>query len=77
MDPGRDNAERLWKTEQLVNSNACGALLSWLPQARPEQLRRLQVCAQACDDPVFLMRPEAARFEASPSPAPLRNAMSQ
>ena len=40
-------AERLWVTEQLIKSNACGALLSWLPQARPEQLRRLQVCAQA------------------------------
>lgn len=61
-------AERLWATEQLVKSNACGALLSWLPQARPEQLRRLQVCAQSCDGPVILFRPEAAQYEASAAP---------
>lgn len=61
-------AERLWSTEQLVKSNACGALLSWLPQARPEQIRRLQVCALACEGPVVLFRPEAAQFEASAAP---------
>ena len=63
-------AERLWCTEQLVKSNACGALISWLPQARPEQIRRLQVCAQSCEGPVFLCRPAAAQHE--PSAAPLR-----
>jgi protein ImuA len=61
-------AERLWATEQLVKSNACGALLSWLPQARPEQLRRLQVCAAGCDGPIVLFRPDAAQYEASPAP---------
>ena len=61
-------AERLWATEQLIRSNACGALLAWLPQARPEQLRRLQVCAGSCDGPVVLFRPEAARHEASAAP---------
>lgn len=63
-------AHRLWTTEQLIRSNACGALLAWLPQARPEQLRRLQVCAAACEGPVILFRPEAAQHE--PSAAPLR-----
>jgi len=63
-------AERLWVTEQLVKANAAGLLLSWLPQARQEQIRRLQVCAQACDGPVFLCRPAAAEHE--PSAAPLR-----
>jgi protein ImuA len=58
-------AERLWCTEQLVKSGACGALVAWLPQARPEQIRRLQVCAQACEGPVFLFRPAAAQHEAS------------
>jgi protein ImuA len=61
-------AERLWVTEQLVKSNACGALLAWLLQARAEQIRRLQVCAKACDGPVFLFRPETARHEASAAP---------
>ena len=63
-------AERLWVTEQLVKANAVGLLLSWLPQARQEQIRRLQVCAQACEGPVFLCRPAAAEHE--PSAAPLR-----
>lgn len=63
-------AERLWCTEQLVRGNGCGALIAWLPQARPEQIRRLQVCAQTCDGPVFLFRPAAAQHE--PSAAPLR-----
>ncbi|MDZ7914355.1 MAG: translesion DNA synthesis-associated protein ImuA [Rhodococcus sp. (in: high G+C Gram-positive bacteria)] len=58
-------SERLWCTEQFVKSGACGALVAWLPQARPEQIRRLQVCAQACAGPVFLFRPAAAQHEAS------------
>jgi len=62
-------AERLWSTEQLVKANPRGgAILAWLPQARAEQLRRLQVHAQSCDCPVFLFRPEAAQFDASPAP---------
>jgi protein ImuA len=63
-------AERLWVTEQLIKTNAAGLLVSWLTQARQEQIRRLQVCAQACDGPVFLCRPAAAEHE--PSAAPLR-----
>jgi protein ImuA len=63
-------AERLWVTEQLIKTNAAGLLVSWLPQARQEQIRRLQVCAQACEGPVFLCRPAAAEHE--PSAAPLR-----
>lgn len=63
-------AERLWCTEQLVKSNPMGAVLAWLPQARAEQIRRLQVHAQSCHSPVFLFRPLAAERE--PSPAPLR-----
>lgn len=63
-------SERLWATEQLVRANAAAAVLTWLPQARPEQLRRLQVLAQGCEGPVFVFRPLAARHD--PSPAPLR-----
>jgi protein ImuA len=61
-------AERLWVTEQLIKSNAAGAIIAWLPQARQEQIRRLQVCAQAFEGLVFLCRPEAARHEASAAP---------
>ncbi len=63
-------AQRLWVTEQLIKTNAAGLLVSWLPQARQEQIRRLQVCAQASDGPIFLCRPAAAEHE--PSAAPLR-----
>lgn len=67
-------AERLWVTEQLVKSNPRGAILSWLPQARADQIRRLQVHAQSCESPVFLFRPVTAQREASP--APLRTLVS-
>ena len=61
-------SERLWVVEQLLKSAACGAVLAWLPQARPEQLRRLQVLAQGHEGPVFLFRPQGAQHEASPAP---------
>ena len=61
-------SERLWTTEQLVKANPRGAILAWLPQVGPEQLRRLQVHAQTCDCPVFVFRPELARRDASPAP---------
>lgn len=61
-------AERLWAAEQLLRAKSFGALLAWLPQARPEQIRRLQVAAQACEGPVLLFRPAAAQHEASAAP---------
>lgn len=63
-------AERLWAAEQLLRSRAFGVLLTWLPQARPAEIRRLQVLAAAGDAPVFLCRPSMAARE--PSAAPLR-----
>lgn len=63
-------AERLWVAEQVIRANAAGLVIAWLPQARQEQIRRLQVSAQSCDGPVFLCRPAAAEDE--PSAAPLR-----
>lgn len=61
-------AERLWATEQLIKSEPSGAVLAWLPQARQEQIRRLQVHAHTCDAPVFLVRPEIALRDASSAP---------
>lgn len=66
--PADSPAERLWCTEQLIKSNACGAIVSWLSQARPEQIRRLQVLAQSFEGPAFLCRPAAAQHEASAAP---------
>lgn len=61
-------ADQLWVTEQIIKSGPAGAVLAWLPQARPEQIRRLQIHAQSCDAPVFLFRPVAALADASPAP---------
>lgn len=63
-------AQRLWVAEQAIKARAKGAVLAWLPQARPAQIRRLQVCAQGGTGPVFLFRP--ASEQATPSAAPLR-----
>jgi protein ImuA len=63
-------SQRLWATEQLLRANAAAAIVAWMPQTRPEQLRRLQVLAQACEGLVFICRPLVARHD--PSPAPLR-----
>jgi len=52
----------------MIKSDAAGVIVAWLPQARQEQIRRLQVCALACQAPVFLCRPEAARHESSAAP---------
>ena len=60
--------DRLWVTEQIVKSDPAGVVLSWLPQARPEQIRRLQIHAQSCDAPVFLFRPTGTLGDASPAP---------
>ncbi len=59
--------ERLWAAEQLIQADTQGAILIWLPQARPEQLRRLQSHAQGSRSLLFAIRPEIARYEASPA----------
>ena len=63
-------AERLWATEQALKARCVCAVLSWLPQARQEDIRRLQ--AQAAQHPglFFVFRP--ARLQADSSAAPLR-----
>ena len=61
-------AEALWAAEQAIKSHV--AVLAWLPEARPEQIRRLQVAALGSSAPAFLVRPE--RMGAQSSAAPLR-----
>ena len=68
-------ASRLWATEQALRCADVAAVLAWLPQVgpgqvRPEQLRRLQMAANTHAKLLFVMRPESAREE--PSPAALR-----
>ncbi|MFT7775180.1 recombinase RecA [Roseateles sp.] len=59
-------AQQLWAAEQAIKSRV--AVLAWLPEARPEQIRRLQVCALGSDAPAFVARPERAAQQSSAAP---------
>ncbi|WP_310385372.1 translesion DNA synthesis-associated protein ImuA [Roseateles sp.] len=61
-------AQQLWALEQAIKSNASAAILAWLPHAAPEQIRRLQSCAQAMDAPIFLFRPLSTQTQSSAAP---------
>lgn len=60
--------DRLWAAEQVLKSASFGALLCWLPQAKPDHLRRLQLAAGSGEGLVFVCRPAAAQAESSPAP---------
>lgn len=61
-------ADRLWAAEQVLKSVHAGALLCWLPQARPDHLRRLQLAANGGERLAFVFRPAVAQLESSPAP---------
>ena len=61
-------ADALWAAEQILRNGSCGALLCWLPQVRPESLRRLHLAAQASDLLFVALRPSAAAAHATPAP---------
>lgn len=72
------SADRLWALEHSLRSMAFGALLCWLPETsqhplKTDQLRRLQLAAQAQGGLCWAFRPLAA--SALPSPASLRLAL--
>jgi protein ImuA len=60
-------AQRLWATEQALRCADVDAVLAWLLQVRPEQLRRLQMAAAEFDKLLFVVRPEQAQAESSPA----------
>lgn len=66
----REPAARLWAAQQALCCAEVAAVLAWLPQVRAEQLRRLQLAAQAHNKLLFVLRPDQAQGE--PSPAALR-----
>jgi len=68
--PAHRLSDALWATEQAIKAQAAGAVMAWLPHARPEQIRRLQALALHSTAPIFLLR-EAACAQQS-SAAPLR-----
>jgi cell division inhibitor SulA len=62
--------DALWAMEQALRAGCCGAVLGWPMQANDQELRRLQVAAEAGQTLAFAFRPLRARD--NPSPAPLR-----
>ncbi|MBI3383325.1 MAG: translesion DNA synthesis-associated protein ImuA [Aquabacterium sp.] len=64
----RTPAERLWATEQALKAGCVSAVLSWLPQVRPEQIRRLHACAAQHPGPLFVFRPVKAQADSSAAP---------
>ncbi|WP_250525954.1 translesion DNA synthesis-associated protein ImuA [Caballeronia sp. GAWG2-1] len=58
----------LWAAEQSLKQDGSGAVLIWLPKARPDALRRLQVAAQDSQSLVFLFRPLDAAKQSSAAP---------
>ena len=60
-------SSRLWASEQALRCADVDAVLVWLPQVHGAQLRRLQMAAAGFDKLLFVMRPQAARADASPA----------
>ncbi|HBD37125.1 MAG TPA: hypothetical protein DC084_26445 [Cupriavidus sp.] len=61
-------ADAQWACETILRSNALGALVAWLPRARPEGIRRLQGLVAATDALAFAIRSIGAAHDASASP---------
>ena len=64
--------DSLWAMEQALRAGCCGAVLGWFMTGTTadQELRRLQVAAEAGQSVGFAFRPLRARD--NPSPAPLR-----
>jgi protein ImuA len=62
--------QALWAATQALKQEGIGAVLVWLPKARADKVRRLQVAAQESTSLAFLIRP--VEVAAQSSPAPLR-----
>jgi len=60
-------AARMWACEQALRCAQVEAVLGWLPQARADQLRRLQMAASEHGKLLFVMRPARAQGESSPA----------
>jgi len=69
----RTARDTLWAAEQALASNACGAVLAWLPEASFTLLRRLQLAAEAGRALALMFRDP--RVAAAASPAVLRIAL--
>ncbi|HYS63573.1 MAG TPA: translesion DNA synthesis-associated protein ImuA [Paraburkholderia sp.] len=65
----RSNEDQaLWAAAQALKQDGIGAVLVWLPNARADKVRRLQVAAQESTSLAFLIRPVEAATQSSPAP---------
>ena len=60
--------QALWAAAQALKQDGIGAVLVWLPNARADKVRRLQVAAQESASLAFLIRPVKAATQSSPAP---------
>lgn len=60
--------QALWAAAQALKQDGMGAVLVWLPNARIDKVRRLQVAAQESASLAFLIRPVEAATQSSPAP---------
>ncbi|NML35287.1 translesion DNA synthesis-associated protein ImuA [Paraburkholderia antibiotica] len=60
--------QALWAATQALKQHAVGAVLAWLPSARADKIRRLQVAAQESTALAFLIRPMETASQSSPAP---------
>ncbi|RDJ97452.1 translesion DNA synthesis-associated protein ImuA [Paraburkholderia lacunae] len=60
--------QSLWVATQALKQDGIGAVLVWLPNARADKVRRLQVAAQESASLAFLIRPVEAATQSSPAP---------
>jgi protein ImuA len=63
----RAGQAQLWVAEQALRCAPVDAVLLWLAQARPQELRRLQLAAAQHHKLLFVMRPSEAAHTASPA----------
>jgi protein ImuA len=61
------SAPRLWAAEQALRCAEVAAVLAWVPEARADELRRLQLSAQQQRRLLFVFRFARSRHEASPA----------
>ncbi|MFA7668964.1 MAG: translesion DNA synthesis-associated protein ImuA, partial [Burkholderiaceae bacterium] len=57
--------DALWATEQVLRHNVCAAVFCWAAQIHTASLRRLHLLAQQSDSMCIVLRPSAARRQAS------------
>jgi len=60
-------ARPLWAFEQTLGSGACDAVLGWVRQVKPRDVRRLQLATERGRTLGVLFRPRRAAREASPA----------